>query len=64
MLSGLCGAWLARGGQVHAAAVTAAALHARAAWLAAQTPFGPGPIVASDIAAALPWAAAEMANNH
>ncbi|WP_304324855.1 bifunctional ADP-dependent NAD(P)H-hydrate dehydratase/NAD(P)H-hydrate epimerase [Corynebacterium frankenforstense] len=64
VLSGLCGAWLARGGQVHAAAVTAAALHARAAWLAAQTPFGPGPIVASDIAAALPWAAAEMANNH
>ena len=49
---------------MHAAAVTAAALHARAAWLAAQTPFGPGPIVASDIAAALPWAAAEMANNH
>lgn len=64
VLSGLCGAWLARGGQVHAAAVTAAALHARAAWLAAQTPYGPAPIVASNIAAALPWATAEMERAH
>ncbi|AIG64867.1 hypothetical protein CATYP_10280 [Corynebacterium atypicum] len=63
VLAGVLGALVAgaaaRGEQVFGAVVAGCAVHARAAWLAAQTEYGPGPIVASDIAAFLPRAIAQ-----
>ena len=46
VLSGLVGAWTARGAELHVPAV----IHARAAYLAARTEFGPAPCDAAAIA--------------
>ena len=58
VLSGLLGAWVARGKELHLPAI----IHARAAFLAAQTEFGPAPCSAQDIAESIRDATAWFTN--
>ncbi|MBC3186515.1 NAD(P)H-hydrate epimerase [Corynebacterium sp. zg-331] len=59
VLAGLLGAWLARmPDRPHEAAALATHLHAVSARIAAETPEGPAPTSASEIAAAIPTATA------
>lgn len=75
VLAGLTGAWLAHFATVleldapidqgnhmvlTAAASFAVGVHGTAGWLAAQTPFGPAPTTASNIADAIPAATAKL----
>ena len=64
VLAGVMGAWLARyaalGRPLHEAAIIAVHLCADAAWLAAQTPYGPAPTSASPIAAHVQDATARL----
>lgn len=58
VLSGLLGAWVARGESLYVPAI----IHARAAFLAAQTEFGPAPCSAQDIAESIRDATAWFTN--
>lgn len=58
VLSGLLGAWVARGEALYLPAI----IHARAAFLAAQTEFGPAPCSAQDIAESIRDATAWFTN--
>lgn len=58
VLSGLLGAWVARGESLYLPAI----IHARAAFLAAQTEFGPAPCSAQDIAESIRDATAWFTN--
>lgn len=58
VLSGLLGAWVARGESLYVPAI----IHARAAYLAAQTEFGPAPCSAQDIAESIRDATAWFTN--
>ena len=58
VLSGLLGAWVARGESLYVPAI----IHVRAAFLAAQTEFGPAPCSAQDIAESIRDATAWFTN--
>ena len=58
VLSGLLGAWVARGESLYVPVI----IHARAAFLAAQTEFGPAPCSAQDIAESIRDATAWFTN--
>ena len=58
VLSGLLGAWVARGEALYVPVI----IHARAAFLAAQTEFGPAPCSAQDIAESIRDATAWFTN--
>ena len=58
VLSGLLGAWVARGESLYVPAI----IHARAAFLAARTEFGPAPCSAQDIAESIRDATAWFTN--
>ncbi|MDO5030096.1 MAG: NAD(P)H-hydrate dehydratase [Corynebacterium sp.] len=60
VLSGLIGAWVARGAGLYLPAV----IHARAAYLAASTDFGPAPCCALDIAESVREATAWFTQEH
>lgn len=66
VLSGILVALLAQSPTSAPCQITtqAAALHARAGWIAAQTPSGAGPITAMDIAEAVPEAIAQTQSRH
>ena len=58
VLSGLLGAWVARGESLYVPVI----IHARASFLAAQTEFGPAPCSAQDIAESIRDATAWFTN--
>lgn len=61
MVGAFCAAARAHGTGLHEAVVSGVCLHAEAAWIAAHTPDGTGPILARDIAQAIPQAIARAA---